>query len=81
MGVWSPTKPGNEIKIAWSQSKIFLAPVLKGTLAWLTNTKESGLKGTKHEIAEQLIVALEALLPDICHVRKNIVWRDWIHQP
>ena len=72
LGVWSPAKPGNEIRACWSQGKRFLAPVLKGTLAWLTNTKESDIKGTKHEVAEELLIALEALLPDTCQMCKEV---------
>ena len=71
LSVWSPSKPGNEIRSTWSQGKRFLAPALKGTLAWLTNTKESEVKGTKHEVADQLLLALEALLPDICQICKE----------
>ena len=50
LSVWSPTKPGNEIRAAWSQGKRFLAPSLKGTLAWLTNTRESEVKGTRRHM-------------------------------
>ena len=33
--------------------------------------RESEVKGTKHDVAEQLLIALEALLPDICQVCKE----------
>ena len=46
--VWSPTKPGNEVRNAWQQGRRFLAPELKGTLAWLTVTRECDINGTKH---------------------------------
>ena len=46
--------------------------VLKGTLAWLTNTRECDIKGTKYEVSQQLLVALEALLPDTCQLCKDI---------
>ena len=68
LGVWSPTKPGNEIRSTWQQGRRFLAPDLKGTLAWLTMTRECDVKGTKHDVADQLLIALEALLPDTCQV-------------
>ena len=71
LSVWSPLKPGNEIRATWAQGKRFLAPALKGTLAWLTNTKESEVKGTKHDVADQLLLALEAHLPDICQICKE----------
>ena len=76
--MWSPSKPGNKIRTCWAQGKRFLAPALKGTLAWITNTKESNVKGTKHEVAEQLLIALEALLPDTCQMCKEVysVGRD-----
>ena len=72
IGVWNPNKPGNEIRSTWQQGKRFLAPDLKGTLAWLTNTRECDVKGTKHDVAGQLLIALEALLPDTCQVCKEI---------
>ena len=40
-------------------------------LAWLTSTKGSEVKGTKHDVADQLLLALEALLPDICQICKE----------
>ena len=46
LAAWSPTKSGNDIRATWSQGKKFLATTLKGTLAWLTNTRESEVKGT-----------------------------------
>ena len=54
---------------------------MKGTFAWLKNTKESGLKGTKHEISEQLLVALEALLPDLCQVCNEEYTVDRLEKP
>ena len=72
LGVWNPNKPGNEIRNTWQQGKRFLSPTLKGTLAWLTNTRECDVKGTKHDVADQLLIALEALLPDTCQVCKEI---------
>ena len=72
LGVWSPGKPGNEIRNTWQHGKGFLAPALKGTLAWLTNCRESDVKGTKHDVAGQLLIALEALLPDTCQVCKEV---------
>jgi hypothetical protein len=72
LGVWSPSKPGNEIRVTWQQGKRFLAPDLKGTLAWLTNSRECDIKGTKHDVAQLLLVALESLLPDTCQLCKEI---------
>ena len=72
IGVWKPTKPGNEIRNTWQQGRRFLSPDLKGTLAWLTNTRECDVKGTKHDVAGQLLIALEALLPDTCQVCKEM---------
>ena len=73
LGVWSPSKPGNEIRVTWQQGKRFLAPDLKGTLAWLTNARECDIKGTKHDVAQLLLVALESLLPDTCQLCKGDV--------
>ena len=70
--VWSPNKPGNEIRSTWQQGRRFLAPDLKGTLAWLTQARESDIKGTKYDVAEKLLIALEALLPDTCQLCKEI---------
>ena len=66
--VWDPSKPSNVIRNTWSTGKQFPAPDLKATLAWLTNTKESDYKTgwTKTVVAEKVLLALEALLPDIC---------------
>ena len=72
LSTWSPAKPGNEIRASWALGKRFLAPALKGTLAWLTNTRESDIKGTKHDVAGELLVALEALLPDTCQLCKEV---------
>ena len=71
LGVWSPSKPGNEIRSTWQQGRRFLAPDLKGTLAWLTMIRECDIKGTKHDVAGLLLIALEALLPDTCQVCKE----------
>ena len=54
--------------MTWQQGKRFLATDLKGTLAWLTSSRECDVKGTKHDVAQQLLIALEALLPDMCQV-------------
>ena len=44
LGVWNLSKPGNEIRSTWQQGRRFLAPDLKGTLAWLTMTRECDIK-------------------------------------
>ena len=81
LGVWSPNKPGNEIRNTWQQGRRFLAPSLKGTLAWLTCSRECDVKGTKHDVAEQLLIALEALLPDTCQVCKELYSVDREDRP
>ena len=81
LGVWNPNKPGNEIRAVWEQGRRFLVPDLKGTLAWLTMTRECDVKGTKHEVAEQLLIALESLLPDTCQVCKEVYTVDRADTP
>ena len=66
--VWDSAKPSNVIRNSWATGRQFPAPDLKATLAWLTNTKESDYKTgwTKAIVADKVLLALEALLPDIC---------------
>ena len=66
--VWNSAKKSNVIRNLWATGRKFPAPDLKATLAWLTNTKESDYKTgwTKPVVADKVLLALEALLPDMC---------------
>ena len=70
LGSWDPVKPGNEIVAYWAAGRRFSAPLLRAALAWLTNTKEAEQDKNmkKVDVASKLLVALEALLPEICGV-------------
>ena len=70
LGSWDPSKPGNEIVTYWSAGRRFSAPLLRAALAWLTNTREADhdKKLKKVDVANKVLIALEALLPEVCGV-------------